>query len=141
MNARLFVAAVLLLAGTQLALASEPASVKVTLSDENGKMSLTLSQDTVKAGEVEFHITNASTDMMHEFLLTPWKGAITSLPYDAKASQVIEDKLPHLRGVEDMKPGLSTTLRLALAPGEYVVFCDQVGHYKHGMEHRFTVTK
>ncbi|MDE2228783.1 MAG: copper resistance protein [Alphaproteobacteria bacterium] len=104
-------------------------------------MAITLSRDKVKAGPVEFEVTNTSTDLMHEFLIAPWKGKITSLPYDAKAKAVAEDKLPRLEGVEDMKAGAKATIRLVLAPGDYVVFCNQPGHYKMGMERRFTVTK
>jgi uncharacterized cupredoxin-like copper-binding protein len=130
------------LAGAPFAHAAEPASVKVTLTDQAGKaMHIILSKDKVKAGAVEFEVTNASTDLMHEFLITPWKGAITSLPYDSKDKAVAEDKLAHLQGLEDMPAGAKATLRLVLTPGEYVVFCNQEGHYKMGMEHRFTVTK
>ncbi|MGH7089121.1 MAG: hypothetical protein ACREFQ_09495, partial [Stellaceae bacterium] len=55
-----------------------------------------------------------------------------SLPYDAKSSQVTEDKLTDLQGVEDMKPSTETTVRLVLLTGDYVVFCNQPGHYKMG---------
>ena len=137
-----FVVAAVLVAGGPLAHAGEPTSVKVTLSDQAGKaMAIALSQAKVKAGAVEFAVTNASTDLMHEFLIAPWKGAITGLPYNAKESSVAEDKLPHLQGIEDMPVGAKATIRLVLAPGEYVVFCNQTGHYKMGMAHRFTVTK
>jgi uncharacterized cupredoxin-like copper-binding protein len=135
------VAALLLLAAIPAASAAEPASVKVSLWDKNGKMGITLSRDRVKAGPVEFDVTNTSTDLMHEFLIAPWKGAITGLPYNAKEAAVAEDKLPRLEGIEDMKPGLAATIRLVLAPGEYVVFCNQSGHYKMGMERRFTVVR
>jgi uncharacterized cupredoxin-like copper-binding protein len=140
----LFAAAValLIIAAAPPVCAAEPTSVKVTLSDQAGKdMRIILSKDKVKAGAVEFKVTNASTDLMHEFLITPWRGAITSLPYDAKRNAVAEDKLPHLQGVEDMPAGTKATVRLVLTPGEYVVFCNQTGHYKMGMEHRFTVTR
>ena len=138
----LFAVATALVIAAPLANAAEPASVKVTLTDQTGKdMRIGLSTNKVKAGAVEFEVTNASTDQMHEFLITSWKGAITSLPYDAKESAVDEDKLPHLEGVEDMPAGAKATLRLVLTPGEYVVFCNQAGHYKMGMEARFTVTK
>jgi uncharacterized cupredoxin-like copper-binding protein len=137
----LLIAAAFLLAGP-LAHAAEPTTVKVTLSDKAGKdMLITMSHNKVKAGAVEFEVTNASTDLMHEFLITPWRGAITRLPYDAKERAVAEDKLPHLQGIEDMPAGTKATIRLVLAPGEYAVFCNQEGHYKMGMEARFTVTK
>lgn len=142
---RLFTAAAAtaaLLAGAPFAHAAEPASVKVTLTDQAGKdMRIALSKNKVKAGAVEFEVTNASTDLTHEFLVTPWKGAITSLPYDAKENAVAENKLPHLQGVEDMPAGAKATIRLVLKAGEYVVFCNQAGHYKMGMEARFTVAK
>jgi len=120
---------------------AEPPSVHVSLWDKDGKMGITLSQDKVKAGPVEFEVKNASPSLMHEFLIVPWRGAVTSLPYDAKQSQVDEDKLPHMQGIEDMKPGLAATVRLVLAPGSYVVFCNQPGHYKMGMERSFVVTR
>lgn len=119
---------------------AEPTSLKVDLSDKGGKDRIFLSTNHVKTGGVEFHIKNTSTTSLHEFLIIPWKGAITSLPYDNKTDQVIESKLLKLVGVEDMKPGAEAILRLPLKPGRYVVFCNQPGHYKQGMEARFTVT-
>ena len=138
----LLIAATALVIAAPLAQAAEPTDIKVTLTDQAGKdMHIGLSTNKVKAGAVEFEVTNASTDQMHEFLIMPWKGATTSLPYDAKENAVAEDKLPHLEGVEDMPAGAKATIRLVLTPGEYVVFCNQSGHYKMGMETRFTVTK
>ncbi len=134
-----------LLALTMPALASAaaaaPASVKVDLSDTGGKDRILLSTSKVKAGEVEFEIANTSKVAMHEFLIAPWKGAITKLPYNDKEGAVRETKVRQLQGVEDMKPGAEATLRLSLKPGPYVVFCNQPGHYKLGMVARFTVTK
>jgi len=78
---------------------------------------------------------------VHELLIAPWEGNPTSLPYDDKVQQVKEDGLKELQGAEDIPVGQKVTLRLALAPGQYVVFCNQVGHYKNGMFHRFTVTR
>jgi uncharacterized cupredoxin-like copper-binding protein len=121
--------------------AAEPPTVHVTLWDKDGKMGITLSRNKVKAGPVDFEVKNSSSSLMHEFLITPWRGKITALPYDAKQSQVDEDKLPRMQGIEDMKPGLAATIHLVLAPGEYVVFCNQPGHYKMGMERRFTGTR
>ncbi len=123
------------------ALAAEPASVKVNLSDKGGQDRILLSANQVKAGGVEFEITNTSKDSLHEFLIAPWKGAITKLPYNDTKGAVVELKVHQLQGVEDMKPGAEATLRLSLKSGPYVVFCNQPGHYKLGMVARFTVTK
>ena len=116
------------------AAAAEPASVKVDLSDKGGKDRILLSTNKVKAGEVEFEIANSSKVSLHEFLIAPWKGAITKLPYNDKKGAVIEAKMRQLQGVEDMKPGPEATLRLSLKPGPYVVFCNQPGQLqaRHG---------
>jgi uncharacterized cupredoxin-like copper-binding protein len=130
-----------LLAAPVVAIAAEPTSITVSLWDKpDGSDGMTLSQATVKAGPVEFQITNTSKAQQHEFLIARWSGAITALPYDAKKTAVREDKLPDLQGVEDMPPGAKATLRLVLKPGKYVVFCNQAGHYKAGMERRLTIT-
>ena len=121
--------------------ATEPASVKVTLWDKNGTDGVTLSSHKVKADAVEFEIKNTSKQSMHEFLITPWKTSLKSLPYDDSKGQVREGALPQLAGVEDMKPGAEATLRLPLKPGRYAVFCNQPGHYKLGMVTDFTVSK
>jgi|SRR5579872_4814739 len=121
---------------------ADPPSVKVTLNDQKGKaMTITLSQATAKAGPVKFNVTNASTDLVHEFLIAPWSGAITSLPYDAKEQAVDEDKVRDLQGVEDMPAGAKATILLDLPAGKYVVFCNQIGHYRMGMAAAFTITK
>jgi uncharacterized cupredoxin-like copper-binding protein len=137
-------AVVVALACTNLisfASAAEPASVKVSLWDKDGGDGITLSTRSVKAGPVEFEIKNTSTQTMHEFLITPWKGTAKSLPYNDNKGEVREGALAGLAGVEDMKPGAEATLRLPLQPGHYAVFCNQPGHYKLGMLADFTVTK
>jgi uncharacterized cupredoxin-like copper-binding protein len=136
-------AAVIFLTGTQLALADAP-SIKVTLWEKDGTEGMTLSQDVMEEGSVEFVVTNTSTDpilgKMHEFLVFPWKGPITSLPYDEKALTVDEDKLPPFEGLEDMLPSATETVRLALKPGKYILLSNQLpGDYKSGMVRQFTV--
>jgi hypothetical protein len=72
-------------------------SIKGQLWREGDKGGITLSQDHMKAGAVEFVVTNTSTDpvngKMHEFLITPWSGALDGLPYDSANSVVRENKL------------------------------------------------
>jgi uncharacterized cupredoxin-like copper-binding protein len=122
------------------ALAAEPASVTVQLSDGvNGKMLLSVSPSKVAAGPVEFTIENESHTMKHEFLIVPWTGADAALPYDAKTQQVAEDKLKGLRGVEDLNPRETVTARFALKKGRYVVFCNEPGHYRDDMRSDFVV--
>jgi hypothetical protein len=51
----------------------------------------------MKAGPVEFVVTNTSTDPVNgkvlEFLITPSSGAIDGLPYDSPNSVVLENEL------------------------------------------------
>lgn len=144
-QARVFAvaAAVVFLVGTQAVLA-DTLSIKVQLVEKDGTESMTLSQDKMEAGPVEFVVTNTSADpilgKLHEFLVVPWNGPITSLPYDAKTSTVDEDKLPPFEGLEDMLPSATATVRLVLKPGKYVLLSNQLpGDYKLGMVRQFTV--
>jgi hypothetical protein len=97
-------------------------SIKAQLWRDGDKGGITLSQDHMKAGPVEFVVTNTSTDpvngKVHEFLITPSSGAIDGLRYDSPNSVVLENKLAKLEGLEDMLPSATATMRLVLRPGE-----------------------
>jgi uncharacterized cupredoxin-like copper-binding protein len=144
MNVRyriLFPAVAAIPAFCAVAASAEAVTIAVTLGDGPAhKMAMTLSADRVRTGAVEFEVRNASSEATHEFLVLPWPGALTALPYDAIADQADEDRLKGLQGLDDMKPGLEAKLRLILRPGKYVLFCNQPGHYKGGMVRRFIVT-
>jgi hypothetical protein len=119
-------------------------SIMAELWRNGDKGGITLSQDHMKAGPVEFVVTNTSTDpvngKMHEFLIAPWSQAVDALPYDSKESVVPESKLANLEGLEDMLPSATATMRVVLKPGKYIVFSNQLPHdYRSGMAHRFTV--
>ena len=47
---------------------------------------------------MEFELKNISSDQMHEFLIAPWKGAITALPDNDTKGREVGDKLPELAG-------------------------------------------
>ena len=55
------------------------------------------------------------------------------LPYSEKDSDVIERRVKKLGEISDLKPGASGTLTLPLRPGNYVLLCNQPGHYRQGM--------
>ena len=52
----------------------------------------------MKAGAVAFEIKNSSSDQMHEFLIAPWKGAMTALPDNDTKWRVVRNRLPELAG-------------------------------------------
>ncbi|MFX1808767.1 hypothetical protein PWR66_35225 [Paraburkholderia sp. A1RO-5] len=96
-------------------------------------MSLTLAPSTIRAGPVEFMITNESRALKHDFMILPWSGASTALPYDQKTQQVKEARLGDLQGVEDLNPRETVTARLVLKPRRYIAFCNEPGHYRDAM--------
>ena len=111
------------------------ADLSVTLRDDG----ITLSEDTVGAGDATLESTNAGTKI-HEF-------EVFSVPegVDANALPVEGDKAPAdemleiVDEVEDIAPGTSASLSLTLEPGTYAVICNLPGHYANGMHATFTV--
>ncbi|BCG04643.1 hypothetical protein PPGU19_092110 (plasmid) [Paraburkholderia sp. PGU19] len=117
-----------------VAIASEPAPVTVKLSDgHDGKMSLTIKPAEVQAGPVEFRIVNQSHALKHEFMILPWSGSDSTIPYDPKTAQIEEGKLNGLQGVEDLDPRATVVARFTLKQGHYIVFCNEPGHFRHAM--------
>jgi hypothetical protein len=119
-------------------------SIKAQLWQHGEKGGIELSQDHMKAGPVEFVVTNTSFDPingeMHEFLIVPWSGTPGRLPYDTKNAVVNEAALPSFQGLEDMLPSATATVRMVLKPGRYLVFSNQLPHdFQSGMVRQFTV--
>lgn len=131
-------APVVLLAGPSAA--GETVSVVLNNTDAD-HMTMTIDKTSVKAGEVTFDVVNQSTDTVHEMLVIRSEGAGKELPYDAKAEKIIEEEAQDLGEVADLDPGKGGTLTVTLEPGEYVLLCNEPGHYKHGMAANFTVTQ
>ena len=122
------------------AIASEPSKVVVELSDgSNGHMSLKLSPATIPPGPVEFTVKNESASAMHEFLFAKRANPNGALPYDKKTQQVQEDDIKGLQGIEDLRPHETVTAQFTLDKGQYVVFCNEPGHYRSGMRTEFVV--
>ena len=104
-------------------------------------MQLTVDQDSVPAGPITFAVTNRSKSVVHELLAVKLPAANTELPYDEKDSKVTEGKLNKLVDSDDIKPGVKRSITVALKPGDYLLICNQPGHYRAGMRAALTVTK
>lgn len=117
-----------------------PQKVDVTL--ETYKMAL--STNTVSAGKIALHITNAATDQKHEFLIFKSDLAIDQLPTKADGS-VDESSTTAVKVFDsgELEPGASVDMTQDLAAGKYVVICNMVmngiSHYQQGMRAAFTV--
>jgi uncharacterized cupredoxin-like copper-binding protein len=104
------------------------------------KMQLVADHDTVKRGRVTFTADNRSKAEVHEVVVARDDGR-KALPYDRKRDEVVEKRIRKLGEIGDLPPGKSGTVTLNLTPGEYVLFCNQPGHYKQGMVAYLTVEK
>lgn len=131
-----------LLAGPASAGTASPETVNVVLNNTDADhMTMTVDKTSVKAGKVTFDVTNQSGDTVHEMLVIRSDGAGKNLPYDAKDEKVVEEDTQDLGEVADLDPGKGGTLTLTLEPGNYILLCNQPGHYMHGMTTNFTVTQ
>lgn len=128
----------LLLAGPSAA--GETVNVVLNNTDAD-HMTMTVDKTSVKAGEVTFDVVNQSADTVHEMLVIRSEGAGKELPYDSKDEKIIEEETQDLGEVADLDPNKGGTLTVTLEPGDYVLLCNEPGHYKHGMTANFTVTQ
>jgi uncharacterized cupredoxin-like copper-binding protein len=92
----------------------------------------------VPAGSVVLRVHNAGPDT-HELILVRSDGR--ALPLREDNLTVDEDALEQrtLGTVENAHPGTVRFLKLQLAPGRYVLFCNMSGHYLGGMHIRMVV--
>ncbi len=133
-----------MLTATPCALAD--GTVNVTLEDasDGGNLSdmrMTATPDSVKAGRITIHATNKSRALVHEVIVVPSPANGSPLPYDDNAGRVTEKRIKDLGEVPDLPPGKSGSLAVRLAPGNYLLICNQPNHYKAGMWTRLIVTQ
>jgi uncharacterized cupredoxin-like copper-binding protein len=95
----------------------------------------------VPAGVVSFKVTNTSKDFVHEMVVLRLAEPGKPLPYDAGQMKVEEQKAGYKGEVDDLDPGKSGTVTLALQPGHYLLICNQPGHFAAGMWTPFDVSK
>lgn len=101
-------------------------------------MRMVLDHDSLKPGRVTINATNESKGLVHEVVVVRDSGN-KELPYDAKKSLVIEKRIQRLGEIADLAPGKTGKLTLDLKPGNYLLICNQPGHFKDGMSARVTV--
>jgi len=105
---------------------------------------IVLSKDTVKAGDITFHVHNDATDLKHEFVIFRTDLPEDELPLNAEGAVDEEGAgVTHVDEVE-VEAGESKDLTVKLEPGRYVIVCNlndnNQKHYMHGMHTVFTVT-
>jgi uncharacterized cupredoxin-like copper-binding protein len=122
------------------AAAAAPSVVTVAMTNEpGGAQVMRLDRGEVPAGRVTFKVRNDSRDTVHEFLLVPTALTPDRFPLTKAGDRVDEKKLKGIKELGDLKPGKAGTMTVDLKPGHYVVFCNQPGHFGHGMHAELTV--
>jgi uncharacterized cupredoxin-like copper-binding protein len=99
---------------------------------------MTAVPDSVPAGPVTFTVENTGT-REHEMVVMKTDTAPDQLkPRATDADKVEEEGM--VDEVESFKEGLTETITLDLAAGNYVLVCNVAKHYERGMYTAFTVT-
>lgn len=110
-------------------------TVTATLLDS---MRIVLDKSSVPAGMVDFLVSNPGA-IVHELVVLKTDLPAGSLPPDPTQQGKIIEKI-HMGETGDVPPGTASFLSLNLGPGNYVIVCDEPGHYAAGMYAPFTVT-
>ena len=99
-------------------------------------MTITLDQ-TIYAGPVVFGVTNRGA-VTHEFVVLDTKLAPSDMQDNPEeAGKVVEDG--NIGETHDISAGRFSGLGLDLAPGVYMVICNEPGHFAAGMHFQLTV--
>jgi len=107
--------------------------IAVTLTDKG----VVLEQTTVNGGAVTFTVKNAGT-VTHELLVVKTDIAQDKIQVSSDdPNKMSEEGSQGETG--DLAAGESKTITFNLAPGKYVLMCNQPGHYMVGMHIGFLV--
>lgn len=125
--------AILFLAACGGTAATSSTTVNATLTDSK----IVLDTATVPSGKITFAVKNTGT-VVHEVVVLRTNVADDKIPPDpATPGKVLEDGSKGETG--DMNAGETKSLTVDLTPGNYVLICNQVGHYLLGMHTPFVV--
>ena len=117
------------------AIAESFTEVNATLSDG---MRITLDRYSVPAGDVHFLVTNAGA-LTHELVVLKTEVAADQLVANPDVAGKVQEEV-HMGETGDIAGGHFNGLGLQLGPGNYVIICNELGHYMAGMHLAFTVT-
>jgi uncharacterized cupredoxin-like copper-binding protein len=108
-------------------------TVNVTLTDNK----IVLDQASVPSGKITFQVKNTGT-MVHEVVVLKTDVAADKIsPNPEEPGKMSEDGSQGESG--DLEVGQAKTFTLDLAPGNYVLICNQPAHYQLGMHIAFVV--
>ncbi len=105
-----------------------------------GMMAIRTDQNSVKAGDITFDVTNWSRSVVHEVIIVAVDNADAPIPYDYNKLQVPEEQVKVVADSGELAPSVSKTLAVKLSPGSYLLLCNVPGHFAAGMSIPLTVT-
>jgi uncharacterized cupredoxin-like copper-binding protein len=116
---------------------SSPGGTVVGITERDFHISATTAQ--VSAGDVTLRVHNTGPDE-HELIVVPLQKG--GLPIRPDGFTVNEEALQRAEpgSLTPGEPGSTRLLRVHLAPGRYVFFCNMEGHYMGGMHTVLAVT-
>jgi uncharacterized cupredoxin-like copper-binding protein len=124
---------ILLLAACGGAGATSGGTVNATLTDSK----IVVDTATVPSGKITFQVKNTGT-MVHEVVVLKTDLPADKIPPDPdEPGKMLEDGSKGESG--DLNVGEAKTFTLDLEPGNYVLMCNQTGHYLLGMHIPFVV--
>ena len=100
-------------------------------------MKILLDHSVVTAGKVTLHAVNESKRLPHEVLV--FKDGVDPLPYNENNGRLVEKQMKSLGEISDLGPGDTGEKSFTLAPGTYLLLCNQANHMKAGMFARLKV--
>jgi uncharacterized cupredoxin-like copper-binding protein len=111
-----------------------------TVKASEKDFSITLDKSSVDNGEISFEVSNAGPST-HEFVVFKSDLPDGDLPLDSSTGQVDEAGagVTHIDEQENITTGSTTTLKVTLDAGKYVLLCNLPGHYQQGMHVSLTV--
>lgn len=122
------------MAGMRVAFTVYQPTVNVSLDDH---MAITLDRSTVYAGRVLFAVTNRGA-ALHELVVLRTNTPPDQMqPDPEEAGKVEEDG--HIGEIDGVDPGRFSALQLDLEPGNYLLICNEPGHFAAGMHLQLTV--
>jgi uncharacterized cupredoxin-like copper-binding protein len=129
-----------MLASTAAFAAMPIETVAVSLSGEAGEpMKIAVDKVSVKAGKLEFAVSNDAIGTDHEMVLVKLAVKDVVFSTDPKTHRIDESKLEAMGEVAGLKAGDTGKLSVELAAGEYVLLCNHKSHYELGMATHITV--
>ncbi len=117
--------------------ATAPTAAGGTINVTDTDTTITVDKASIKAGAVTFVLKNAGT-VTHELVVVKTDVAQDKMAANSEeAGKVSEDGSLGESG--DVEKGISKSFTLDLTPGNYVLMCNEVGHYGMGMHIAFIV--